>query len=42
MKKTTIFGLALLFITMIALSSCGGGPKKCNGKRGIRTPMGVM
>lgn len=42
MKKTTIIGLILLFIAAISITSCAGGAKKCGGKRGIRTPMGVM
>ncbi len=42
MKKATIIGLVLIFAGMLALSSCAGGPRKCNGKRGTRTPMGVM
>lgn len=42
MKKGYVFGLAFLFVIAIVLSSCGGGPRKCAGKRGVRTPMGVM
>ncbi len=41
MKKTTIIGLIILFLSALALTSCGG-PKKCGGRKGIRTPMGLM
>lgn len=40
MKK--LFLLTLIF--SLVLMSCQGGHKtrKCNGKRGIKTPMGLM
>lgn len=41
MKKATIIGLIILFLSALALTSCGG-PKKCGGRKGIRTPMGLM
>lgn len=41
MKKTTIIGLIILFLGALALTSCGG-PKKCGGRKGVRTPMGLM
>ena len=41
MKKITVIGLIILFLSALALTSCGG-PKKCGGRKGIRTPMGLM
>jgi len=41
MKKITVIGLIILFLGALALTSCGG-PKKCGGRKGIRTPMGLM
>gem|GEM_PF-2983724 len=41
MRSKAIFKLVigLVFITLI--SACGG-PRKCNGQRGIKTEMGTM
>jgi len=41
MKKIKIISLLLLFVGAIAFSSCASN-KKCNGSRGIKTPMGNM
>lgn len=41
MKKIQILALITLFITALALTSCGG-PKKCGGRKGIKTNMGLM
>ena len=41
MKKTYLIGLIFLFLAALTLSSCGG-PKKCGGRKGIKTPMGLM
>lgn len=41
MKKTAVIGLIILFLGALALTSCGG-PKKCGGRKGIRTNMGLM
>ena len=41
LKKIEILSLILLFVAAIAFTSCTSN-KKCNGKRGIKTPMGVM
>jgi hypothetical protein len=41
MKKLYVAGLLLLFVTALTLSSCGG-PKKCGGRKGIKTNMGLM
>lgn len=37
--------LVILFLLagiLISLSSCATRPRKCNGRSGIMTPMGVM
>ena len=41
MKKIQLISLVALLITALALTSCGG-PKKCGGRKGIRTNMGLM
>ncbi len=41
MKKIKILSLLLLFVAAIAFTSCASN-KKCNGNRGIKTPMGNM
>lgn len=40
MKKILLLTLVLSFV----LAACQGGHKtrKCNGKKGIKTPMGLM
>jgi hypothetical protein len=41
MKKLKTVSLLLLFIAAIAITSCSSN-RKCNGSRGIKTPMGRM
>jgi hypothetical protein len=41
MKKLHVISLILLFAAALVLSSCGG-PKKCGGRKGIKTNMGLM
>lgn len=33
---------ALLLCLLVLLLTACAGPRKCNGQRGVRTPMGVM
>ncbi len=40
-KKHIIISLIALFVIAISFSSCSSN-RKCNGKRGIKTPMGRM
>ncbi len=40
-KKITSIALVLLLFFAITATSCTG-IKKCNGSRGVRTPMGNM
>lgn len=40
-KSIHILGLIALFIVAISVSSCTSN-RKCNGKRGIKTNMGLM
>lgn len=41
MKKIKIVSLIVLFVMAFVITSCTSN-KKCNGKRGIKTPMGNM
>jgi len=41
MKKYKIASLILLFVAALVITSCAGN-RKCNGNRGIKTPMGNM
>lgn len=34
--------MALFFVVVALLLGACAGPRKCNGQRGVRTPMGVM
>ncbi len=42
--KTTwikITGIILVLTALLAMSACASN-KKCNGKKGVKTPMGLM
>ncbi len=41
MKKIKILSLILLFLATLTVTSCASN-KKCNGKKGVKTPMGLM
>jgi hypothetical protein len=43
MKKITLkLGLVALLLFLASCSASQKTPKKCNGKRGVNTPMGTM
>ncbi len=41
MKKIQIISLVVLFIAALTITSCTSN-KKCGGRKGIRTNMGLM
>ena len=41
MNTKHLFRLILFTALIIGMSACGG-PRKCNGQRGIKTEMGTM
>lgn len=42
MRSTCMTRYALLLCLAALLLTACAGPRKCNGQRGVRTPMGVM